>query len=62
MEMILKAVPKDLATEAVQKRYEEPTDLMLMIMTKYQPGSRRKKKCSYSRLQTLKLVEMKIKR
>jgi len=35
MEMILKSIPLDLATEAAQKRLEEPTELMLMIMTKY---------------------------
>ena len=43
MEMILKSIPLDLATEATQKRLEEPTELMLTIMTKYQPGSRKEK-------------------
>ena len=43
MEMILKAIPKELATEATQKRFEEPTEVLLMVMTKYQPGSRQEK-------------------
>jgi len=43
MEMILKSIPLDLATEATQKRLDEPTEVTLMIMTKYQPGSRKEK-------------------
>ena len=42
-EMILKAIPKEIATEATQKRFEEPINLMLLIMIKYQPGSRKEK-------------------
>jgi hypothetical protein len=42
-EMILKAIPKEIATEATQKRFEEPINLMLLIMIKYQPGSKREK-------------------
>ena len=29
MEMILKAIPKELAIEATQKRFEEPTEVLL---------------------------------
>ena len=39
-EMILKAIPKDVVTEAVQKRYNDPIQVMLLIMIKYLPGSR----------------------
>ena len=42
-EMLLKAIPKDLVIEALQKRYENPTRVRLMIMAKYQPGSKREK-------------------
>ena len=42
-EMLLKAIPKDIVTEAVQKRYKDPIQVMLLIMIKYQPGSRREK-------------------
>jgi hypothetical protein len=42
-EMIMKAIPTILMTEAVQKRYEEPEDLILMIMVKYQPGTKKEK-------------------
>ena len=31
-EMILKAIPKDLAAEAITKRYEEPMKILLMII------------------------------
>jgi hypothetical protein len=41
--MILKAIPKDIVTEAVQKRYKDPIQAMLLIMTKYQPGSRKER-------------------
>ena len=39
-EMVLKAIPKEVVTEAVQKRYDDPTKVTLLIMRKYQPGSR----------------------
>ena len=39
----MKAIPKDLMTEAVQKRYEDPDEVMLMIMVKYQLGNRKEK-------------------
>ena len=42
-EMIMKAIPKMLMNEAVQKRYEEPEDIILMIMVKYQPGTKKEK-------------------
>ena len=34
-EMILEAIPKDIVTEAVQKRYEDPVQVMLLTMVKY---------------------------
>ena len=43
MEMILKSIPKELATEATQKRLEEPNEVTLTIMSKYQPGSKKEK-------------------
>ena len=42
-EMILKAIPKDIVTEAIQERYKDPIQAMLLIMVKYQPGSRKEK-------------------
>ena len=42
-EMILKALPKEMVTEAIQKRYKDPIQVMLLIMIKYQPGSRKEK-------------------
>ena len=42
-EMLLKALPKDLAAEAITKRLEEPTKILLFVMIKYQPGSRKEK-------------------
>ena len=42
-EMILKAIPKDIVTEASQTRYKDPIQAMLFIMIKYQPGSRKEK-------------------
>ena len=41
--MILKVIPKDIVTEAVQKRYKDPIQVMLLIMIKYQPGSRKER-------------------
>lgn len=58
-EMLLKAIPKDLVTEAVQKMHEDPMKAMLMIMVKYQPGGKKEKKPYCSRSQILKLVGMK---
>ena len=42
-EMILKALPKEIVTEAIQKRYKDPIQVMLLIMIKYQPGSRKER-------------------
>ena len=42
-EMILKAIPKEIATEATQRRFDEPIKLMLLITIKYQAGSRQEK-------------------
>ena len=50
VEMILKAIPTDLATEAVQKRYEEPIEVTMMIMAKYQPGSTSEKEALLQRI------------
>jgi hypothetical protein len=51
-EMITKAIPKDLRTEEVQKRYEDPTEVMMMIMVKYQPGSRKEKEALLQQIQS----------
>ena len=42
-EMLLKAIPKDIATEAVQKRYNDPIKVTLLIMIRHQPGNRKEK-------------------
>jgi hypothetical protein len=42
-EMILKALPKEIVTEAIQKRYKDPIQVMLFLMIKYQPGSRKER-------------------
>ena len=34
-EMLLKAIPKDLVTEAAQRRHDDPTKVTLMVMRKY---------------------------
>ena len=62
MEMLLKSIPKELATEATQKRLEEPNEVMLTIMSKFQPGIKRKKKPYFNRSPTLKLDGQKNKR
>ena len=41
---LLKAIPKDLVTEAVQKRHEDPTKATLTIMVKYQLISKKGKR------------------
>jgi hypothetical protein len=51
-EMIMKALPKDLMIEAVQKRREDPTEIMLMVMVKYQPGSRSDKTALLNHIQS----------
>ena len=43
MEMLLKAMPKDLAAEAITKRLDNPLKVLLLIMIKYQPGSRKER-------------------
>ena len=43
-EMLLKAIPKDKATVAAHKRYNHPIKVTLLIMMKYQPGSRKERK------------------
>jgi hypothetical protein len=42
-EMILKAIPKDLASEATTKRLDNPLKILLLIMIKYQPGGRKER-------------------
>jgi hypothetical protein len=42
-EMILKALPKEIVTEAIQKRYKDLIQMMLFLMIKYQPGSRKER-------------------
>ena len=48
--MLLKAAPKDLVTEAVQKRHDDPMKVMLMIMVKYQHGSRKERESLLQRI------------
>ena len=50
-EMIMKALPKGLMTEAVQKRYSNPEAVLLMIMVKYQPGTRKEKEALLEQIQ-----------
>ena len=50
-EMIMKALPKELKIEAVQKRYETPEAIMLMIMVRYQPGTRKEKEALLQQIQ-----------
>ena len=47
----MKARPKGLKTEAVQKRYATPEAVMLMIMVKYQPGTRKEKEALLEQIQ-----------
>ena len=42
-EMLLKALPKSLAAEAITKRLDNPLKILLMILIKYQPGGRKEK-------------------
>ena len=62
METLLKSIPKELATEATQKRLEEPNKVMLMIMLENPPGSKKEKEMLLHKLQTLKFVGQKRKR
>ena len=50
-EMIMKALPKSLMTEAVQKRYSNPEAVMLMVIVKYQPGTRKEKEALLQQIQ-----------
>jgi hypothetical protein len=50
-EMIMKALPKGLKTEAIQKRCATPQAVMLMIMVKYQPGTRKEKEALLEQIQ-----------
>ena len=56
--MILKAIPKEIVTEAIQKRYKDPIQVMLLIMIKYQPGSRREREVILNQIGYLKLDGM----
>ena len=47
----MKALRKALMTEAVQKRYATPEAVMLMIMVKYQPGTRKEKEALLQQIQ-----------
>lgn len=42
-EAIMKAFPKYLMTESVQKRHGDLAAAMLVVMVKYQPGTRKEK-------------------
>ena len=46
-EMLLKAIPKDLASEAIAKRLDNPTKILLLIMVKYQPGGRKEREALF---------------
>jgi hypothetical protein len=50
-EMIMKALPKGLKTDAIQKRCGTPEAVMLMIMIKYQPGTRKEKEALLDKIQ-----------
>ena len=52
--MIMKAIPKELMTEAVQKRHGDPAAAMLMNMVKYQPGARKEKEALLQQIQNPK--------
>ena len=41
--MVQNAIPKDIATEAAQKRRNDPIKVTLLIMIKHQPGNRKEK-------------------
>ena len=45
-ETLLKAIPKELANEAITKRFETPEKILLFIMTKYQPGGKKERESS----------------
>ena len=49
-EMLLKAIPKDLASEAITKRLDNPTKILLLIMVKYQPGGRKEREALLSQI------------
>lgn len=40
-EMLLRALPSSIATEAIAKRMKDPTEVMLFVMIKYKPGGRK---------------------
>ena len=47
----MKALPKGLKIEAIQKRCATPEAAMLMIMVKYQPGTRKEKEALLEQIQ-----------
>ena len=49
-DMLLKATPKDIVTEAAQKRYDDPIKVTLFMVIKYQPGNRREKEAVLQRI------------
>jgi hypothetical protein len=42
-EMLLRAIPKNLAAEAITKRLDNPLKITLLIVIKYQPGGRKER-------------------
>ena len=46
-EMILKALPKEIVTETIQKRYKHPIQAMLLIMIKHQSRSRKERQNTF---------------
>ena len=49
-EMLLKAVPKTSANEAIAKRLENPLKILLPITIKYQPEGRREREAALSKI------------
>ena len=49
-EMLLKALPKDLAAEAITKRLEDQMKILLFVMIKYQPGGRREQEALHNQI------------
>ena len=49
-EMILRAIPKELASEAITKRLEDPLKILMFIIVKYQPGGRKEREAILSQI------------
>jgi len=49
-EMLLKAIPKSISAEAITKRLENPLQILLLVIVKYQPGGRREREAVLSQI------------